>query len=101
MEIKRLCTLALEIFKTLSRLNPNFMKNIFDLSLYSTHWKHDIFVDSRNTSNYCDSSLRAFGPYTWNSLSENIKSTTSTIVFKDLHYKIGSGLNKNVRCASR
>ena len=28
MEIKKLRTLALEIFKTLSNLNPNFIKDI-------------------------------------------------------------------------
>ena len=53
-EIKRLRTLALEIFKNLSNLNPNFMKDIFNFSPYSTHRKHDIFVHSRNTSNYGD-----------------------------------------------
>ena len=57
MEIKRLPTLALEIFKTLNNLNPNFMKDIFNLSPYSTHRRHDNFVHSRNTSNYGDRSL--------------------------------------------
>ena len=83
-EIKRLRTLALEIFKTLSNLNPNFMKGIFNFSPYSTHRKHDIFVHSRNTSNYGDRSLRDLGTHTWNSLPENIKSTTSIIIFKDI-----------------
>ena len=32
MEIKRLGTLALEICKTLNNLNPNFMKDIFNIS---------------------------------------------------------------------
>ena len=49
MEIKRLCTLALEIFKTINNLNPNFMKDIFNFSPYSAHRKHDIFVHSQNT----------------------------------------------------
>ena len=46
MDIKRLRTLALEIFKTSNNLNPNFMKDIFNFSPYSTHRKHDIFVHS-------------------------------------------------------
>ena len=75
MEIKRLRTLTLGIFKTLNNLNPSFMKDIFNFSLYSTHSKHDIFVHRRNTSNYGDRSLRALGSHTWNSLTENIKST--------------------------
>ena len=48
MEIKRLCTLALEIFKTVNNLNPNFMKDIFNFSPYSAHRKHDIFVHNQN-----------------------------------------------------
>ena len=48
MEIKRLHKLALEIFKTSNNLNPNFIKDNFNLSPYSTHRKHYIFVPSRN-----------------------------------------------------
>ena len=59
MEIKRLRTLALEIFKTLNNLNPSFMKYMFNFSPYSTHRKHDTFVPTRNTSNYGDRSLTA------------------------------------------
>ena len=58
IEIKRLRTLALEIFKTFNNFNPNFMKDIFNFFPYSTHRKHDIFLHSRNTSNYGDRSLR-------------------------------------------
>ena len=83
LEIKRLPTLALEIFKTLSNLNPNFMKYIFNACPYKTQTKHDIFVHSRNTSNYGNRSLRAHGPHTWNSLPENIRPTISIIIFKD------------------
>ena len=36
MEIKRLRTLALEVFKTINNLNPDFMKDIFYLSPYQT-----------------------------------------------------------------
>ena len=32
-----MCTLALEIFKTLNNPNPNLMKDIFNFSPYSTH----------------------------------------------------------------
>ena len=82
MEIKRLRKLALEIFKTLNNLNPNFIKDVFNFSPYSTHRKHNIFVHSRNTPIYDERSLRALGPHTWNSLPENIKSSTSIIIFK-------------------
>ena len=50
MEIRRLRTLALEIFKTVNNLNLDFMKDIFYYSPNNTHRKYDIFVYSRNTS---------------------------------------------------
>ena len=82
MEIRRLRTLALEIFKTVNNLNPDFMKDIFYYSPYNTHRKYDIFVYSRNTSSFGDKSLRALGPHIWNSLPESIKSTDSISIFK-------------------
>ena len=72
MEIRRLGNFAFEIFKFLNKLNPNFMKDIFDFSPHSTHRKRDIFAHSRNTSNYGDRSLRALGQQTLNSLPEHI-----------------------------
>ena len=83
MGIKRLRTLALEVFKTVNNLNPDFMKDIFYLSPYQTHKKYDIFVHSRNTASFGDISLRALGPHVWNSLPENIKSTDTISVFKN------------------
>ena len=49
METKRIRTIALEIFKTLNDLNPNFMKDIFNFSPHFTHKKHNFFVHPRNT----------------------------------------------------
>ena len=46
MKIRRLRTLALEIYKTLSNVTPNSIRDIFDFSLQSTHRKHDIFPNS-------------------------------------------------------
>ena len=42
VEIKRLRTLATEIFKTLNDANPNFMKEIFYLSPHETRKKYDL-----------------------------------------------------------
>ena len=83
MEIRRMRTLALEIFKTLTDLNPSFMKDIFHFSPYCSHKKRDIFVHPRNTVTYGDKSLKSFGPHIWNSLPEQIKTTTSISIFKN------------------
>ena len=96
MEIKRLKTLALEVFKTVNNLNPDFMKDIFYLSSYQTHKKY-IFVHSRNTASFGDKSLRALGPHVWNSLPENIKSTD--ILFLKILLKTGVAQNVNVKTA--
>ena len=44
MELKRLRILALEVFKTLKSLNPEFMKEIFHPSPYLTHKKNNLQV---------------------------------------------------------
>ena len=44
MEIKRLRTLATEIFKTLNDINPNYMKKIFYLSPHKAHKKYLFIV---------------------------------------------------------
>ena len=50
METKRIRTIALEIFKTLNDLNPNFMKDIFNFSPHFTH-KKQYFCTSSQYSN--------------------------------------------------
>ena len=37
MEVKRLRTLAPEVFKTLNNMNPECMKEIFHKTAFSTH----------------------------------------------------------------
>ena len=37
MEVKRLKTLALEVFKTLNNVNPEYMKEIFHKTVFLTH----------------------------------------------------------------
>ena len=83
MEVRRLRTLATEIFKTLNDMNPSYMKEIFQLSKYRTHRKHDLFIHSRNTTKHGNKSLRVFGAHIWNSLPESIKKTSSLTTFKD------------------
>ena len=51
METKRIRTIALEIFKTLNDLNPNFMKDIFNFSPHFTHKKTQYFCTSSPYSN--------------------------------------------------
>ena len=76
MEIRRLRTLAIEIFKTLNEINPPYMKNIFRPKENAKVRQNDIIVKRTNTSRFSAQSLRSLGPKIWNNLPSNIKSET-------------------------
>ena len=82
MEIKRLRTLALEIFKTLNNLNPDYMKEIFCKNKNLTHRPFDIKVNQNNTTKYGCKSLKSLGPHIWNSLPTEMKKETDFGKFK-------------------
>ena len=52
MVIRRMRTLALDIFQILNNQTPNSMKVIFNFSPRSPHRKH-----RQNTSTYCDKTV--------------------------------------------
>ena len=66
MEIKRLRVLAIEIFKTVNNLNPNYMKDIFTPKLHPKVRPNDILVKYHNTITYSAKSLKTLGPKIWN-----------------------------------
>ena len=70
MEVKRLGNLALEIFKTLNQLNPEYLKEIFHKTTNLTHRPFNIKVTQNNTNKYGNKSLRSFGTHIWNSLTK-------------------------------
>ena len=79
MKIRRIKTLATEIFKTVNELNPNFMKT-------KTHfrvWTFVLLVKNRDTEKYGSKSLMALGPKIWIALSKKIKKETSFSKFKE------------------
>ena len=82
METKRLCRIDYEVFETLNNLNLVFMKDIFHYSPNLTHKKHNLYIQTQNTTRFGNKSLRAFGANIWNTLPEHIKSTTSFLEFK-------------------
>ena len=62
MQIKRIKQLAIEIFKTVNNLNPDFMKNIFTSEQNVRVSPHDLPVRSHKTVAYGDKSLKILGP---------------------------------------
>ena len=73
MKIRRIKTLAIEIFRTVNELNPHFMKTIFTSKTNSRVRPFDLLVKNRNTEKYGSKSLMALGPKIWNRLPEKIK----------------------------
>ena len=73
MKIGRIKTLAIEIFKNVNELNPNFMKTIFTSKTNSRVRPFDLLVKNRNTEKYGSKSLTTLEPKIWNSLPENVK----------------------------
>ena len=83
MEVKRLSVLIAKISKTLNDSNPVFMKNMYHYCRNRNHKKHNLHVNSCNTSRYGNNSLRDLGAHIWNSLPENIKSKDPIYELKD------------------
>ena len=81
MQIKRLRVLAIEIFKTVNNLNPNYMKGIFTPKLHPKVRPNDILVKHHNIMTYGTKSLKTLGPKIWNQLRQDIKSETSYTKF--------------------
>ena len=83
MEIKQLRVLAIEIFKTVNHLNPNYMKDIFTPKLHPKVRPNDILVKHHNTITYRTKSLKTLGPKIWNQSPRDIKSEISDTKFKE------------------
>ena len=82
MEVKRLITLRLEVFKALNNLNPAFIEEIFHRTKWLTHRWNNIQVNVHKTAKHGDKSLRILGPYIWNSLQDHMKAGTNFIKFR-------------------
>ena len=68
MEVKQLRTLALKVFKTVTDMNPEYMKKIFHKTAFSKNRPLNLEVNKNHTTKYENKSLGCLGPYIWNSL---------------------------------
>ena len=81
--IVRLRCLCLKIHKTINRLNPAFMTDIFKLSdSNKSARKQGVNVTMPNEVRY--GSLRVLGPKIWNNLTVYIKLALNLLFFKHL-----------------
>ena len=86
IHINMIRNLALEVYKTLNKLNPPFMQNLFE----EKHTKYDLRgiksldIPKVNTTKYGIQSLKYLGPKIWNSLPDEVKLAPSANHFKTL-----------------
>ena len=68
MEVRRLRVLALEVFRSVNKLNPVYMQSLFEKNVNSKRYKDDLKVPIRNFVTLGDKSARVLGPQIWNML---------------------------------
>ena len=72
MEIRRLGSVAMKIFKTINNLNPSFMKELFVMRKGSYKRKYDLCIPTRNTVSFGDNSIKTLGPHIWKTLKQRL-----------------------------
>ena len=86
MNVCRLRTLCVEIYKTINDLNPTFMKEIFKLRentrLVRQKYKQNLEIHKWNKVTFGEKSLKVYGPKIWNSLPYHIKTSENLQAFK-------------------
>ena len=86
MNVTRLRSLCIEIFKTLNNINPVFMNEIFELrkskKAVRNQYKLNLEIPIINQVTFGAKSIRLLGPKIWNSLPFHIKSSESLTTFK-------------------
>ena len=81
MSVNRLRNLCAEICKTINKLNPEFMNNVFKVKenkrLVREQYKSNLETLEWNQVTFGAKSLEVYGPKVWNSLPFHIKTSDS------------------------
>ena len=84
----RLRNLCVEIYKTINKLNPEFMNNIFNVKenkrVVREQYKFNLETPEWNQVTFGAKSLKVYGSKVWNSLPTHIKTSENLIQFKSL-----------------
>ncbi len=84
--IRRIKTIATEVFKSVNDLNPTFMKEMFNTKeiSYDLRDKYIMHLPRLNKKTYGKKIFTYYASHICNSVSEHIKTCTSIHVFKSL-----------------
>ena len=88
MSVNTLRNLCAEIYKTINKLNPEFMNNIFKVKenkrLVREQYKLNPETPEWNQVTFGAKSLKVYGSKVWNSLPFHIKTSENLVQFKSL-----------------
>ena len=88
MNVYRLRNLCVEINKTINKLNPEFMNNIFKVKenkrVVRGQYKLNLETPEWNQVTFGAKRLKVYRSKFWNSLSSHIKTSENLIQFKSV-----------------
>lgn len=88
MNVNRLRSLCIEIFKTMNNSSPLFMKGMFCLNdngrTVREQNTNNLVVSRKTTATFGTNSLSALGPKIWNNLPSHLKRCDNLKVFKSM-----------------
>ncbi len=85
LHIRRIKTIATEVFKSVHYLNPTFMKKMLNTKeIYDLRDKYIMPLPRFNKITYGKNTFQYYASHIWNFLPESIKTCTSIEVFKSL-----------------
>ena len=88
MSVNRLRNLCVEIYKTINKLNPEFMNNIFKVNensrLVIEQYKLNLETPEWNQVTFGAKSLKVYRSKVWNSPPFHTKTSENLIQFKSL-----------------
>ena len=84
--LRRIKTIASEVFKSLHNLNPSFMNEMFEMKnlTYDLRDSHILFQPKFKKITYGKNTFKYYGAHIWNVLPNNIKTCTDIVKFKSL-----------------
>ena len=88
MNLQRIRFLFIERYKFVNSLNPNFMKNIFQMKknnrVVRERYKLNFNIPKTNQVTFGTNSFKSYGPKIWDALPFNIKTAENLKAFRTL-----------------
>ena len=88
MNVNRLRSLCIEIYKSINNINPTYINEIFKLRktrrAVRSNYKLILDVPTINQVSFGDKNLSYYGPKIWNSLPFDINSSENLEAFKNI-----------------